>query len=176
MPRPDESLTRGQAQSMHCRVMTGFGAAVLLGSLGLLLHGGPPTPNGAKPVFERDVLPILRDHCWKCHGDKVRKSGLDLRTLSSALKGGASGEAAVVPGKADASPMFELLSSGKMPPKGQVRPSAAQVATIRKWIDAGAAGEQPAQPVAAPHQELARQVFFLFEVKCQQCHGRKEQK
>src|SRR5436305_1535839 len=101
---------------MHRTVKTGPGAALVLCALALSVPGArardaSPAPPGPGPVFERDVLPIVREHCWKCHGAEARKSGLDLRTLAGALKGGASGEPALVPGKPDASPMFELLSA-----------------------------------------------------------------
>src|SRR5262245_17351858 len=56
----------------------------------------------APPVdFQREVRPILADHCSHCHGadDKTRKGKLRLDTREAALKGGSSGGPAVVPGK-----------------------------------------------------------------------------
>ena len=106
---------------MHRTVHTGPAAALVLCALALSVpevrarDTAPDPPPARGPVFERDVLPIVREHCWKCHGAEARKSGLDLRTPAGALKGGASGEPALVPGKPEASPMFELLSTGKMP-------------------------------------------------------------
>jgi hypothetical protein len=66
-----------------------------------------------------------------------------------------------------------------MPPKGNPRPSQAEVATIKKWIEAGAPGDQTGA-AQTQHQlglraERARRVQFLLEWKCFQCHGRKEQ-
>src|SRR5262249_31917304 len=48
------------------------------------------------PRFERDVLPILTEHCLKCHGGTTRKGGLDLRSPASMFRGGTSGPALVV--------------------------------------------------------------------------------
>jgi hypothetical protein len=160
---------------MHRTVLTRSGAALLVSATVLAWHGAETRGTAPGPVFERDIVPILREHCWKCHGETTRKSGLDLRTLAGALRGGASGDPAVVPGKAEASPLYELISTGKMPPKKQPRPSAAHVATIRKWIDAGAAGDGPVRSASSPQEELARKVHFLLEIKCHQCHGRKRQ-
>ena len=51
--------------------------------------------------FQRDVRPILADHCFKCHGpdEKARKGKLRLDVRDDAVKGGRSGPA-IVPGKA----------------------------------------------------------------------------
>src|SRR3954468_14335883 len=68
-----------------------------------------PTP----PTFERDVQPILRASCERCHGDR-RRGGLDLRTFAGLLKGGESGPV-VVPGQADKSLLFKQVHEGAMP-------------------------------------------------------------
>src|SRR5687767_6645679 len=52
--------------------------------------------------FNRDVLPILADHCHACHGpDKAsRKAGLRLDRREAAVAELESGERAIVPGDA----------------------------------------------------------------------------
>src|SRR5215471_3906382 len=62
-----------------------------------------PSPAQESVSFTKDIQPILQTSCWKCHGEAMQLSKLDLRTLESALKGGQKG-AAIVPGDADASP------------------------------------------------------------------------
>ncbi|NBV87292.1 MAG: hypothetical protein EBS01_13760, partial [Verrucomicrobia bacterium] len=47
--------------------------------------------------FHSKVLNILRDECFRCHGDKD-KGGLRLNTREAALQAGESGKAALVPG------------------------------------------------------------------------------
>src|SRR5207253_1239854 len=63
-------------------------------------------PDGGKLTFGRNVLPILEKHCLKCHGEGAKKADLDLRSVQGALKGGESGEPAVVPGQAEKSPLL----------------------------------------------------------------------
>lgn len=90
------------------------------------------------PVFERDVLPILNNHCLQCHGGVHQKNGLDLRTLPAILKGGQTG-AVVVPGKPDESLLWKKLSTDAMP-KTDNKVSAENKTVIKAWIAGGAKG------------------------------------
>jgi len=91
------------------------------------------------PDFEREIRPLLKAHCWKCHGDSARKGGLDLRTKASVLRGGDSGPA-VVPGSVDESLLLTVVSHNEMPPKPDAKLAAAQVARLKEWVAAGAPG------------------------------------
>ena len=129
----------------------------------------------AQLLFERDVLPILRKHCLKCHGANVRKGELDLSTLGGVLRGGESGEPAVLRGQSQQSHLIELVQSGDMPPDTS-RLTDRQINVIREWIDGGAAGTSAGEQAAlTPELLQARRVKFLLEVKCIPCHGRAEQ-
>ena len=89
------------------------------------------------PVFEKDVRPILKAHCFHCHGeDGESKGGLDVRLQRFLLKGGKSGPA-LVAGKPAESHLLEVLKSGEMP-KEKPKLSDAEIATIEQWILAGA--------------------------------------
>jgi hypothetical protein len=63
---------------------------------------------GESPVeqFEREVRPILTEHCFKCHGPEKKKGGLRLDERAAMIGGGDSGEPAVVPGKSGESPLI----------------------------------------------------------------------
>ena len=104
------------------------------------------TPEAAeeKVDFAREVLPILSNHCYLCHGPdqdskEAKKAGfrLDLREEAVDFE-------MIVPGNPDASPVMEVLTTDKasrrMPPldsgKSQLKPE--QVQTLRKWIAQGA--------------------------------------
>src|SRR5467141_3095133 len=71
--------------------------------------------SAAAPQFERDIVPIFTEHCYKCHGLEGRMAGLDLRTPPLVLQGGDSGPA-VVKGLAEQSLLFKKISSNSMPP------------------------------------------------------------
>ena len=88
-------------------------------------------------TFEEHVAPILKAHCLKCHGRKVRKGGLDLRRRQTMLKGGESGPA-LLPGNPDKSLIIEMISSEQMPPEDEDRLDAQQIALLQRWVAAGA--------------------------------------
>src|SRR5262245_34025440 len=97
---------------------------VLCGLLGSPLIAAEET----KVEFNRDVRPILSNHCFKCHGpdDKARKSGLRLDLRDEALKPADSGRKPIVPGRPDGSALvrrvFEERASHVMPPPSEKKP------------------------------------------------------
>src|SRR3989440_9651869 len=110
-----------------------------------LLFASASAIAGAPPTFEKDIRPILKAHCFDCHGegDKL-KGGLDLRLRRLMLQGGDDGPV-IVPGKPDRSLLFKLVHSGEMP-KRDKKLTREQVALIKQWIDTGA---KPARPEPA---------------------------
>jgi len=100
-----------------------------------------------KPVFEKDVVPILKSYCWSCHGVGGRSAELDLRTLPLLLRRGKHGPA-IVRGSAEQSLLYQKLIEREMPPDepveenvvySPVKPTDAQIETIRRWIDTAGA-------------------------------------
>jgi hypothetical protein len=90
--------------------------------------------------FARDVLPIFRAKCWRCHGPEKQESGYRLDFKDRALRGGDLGETPIAPGQSDRSPLIEYVEArGElvMPPEGESL-SATEIAMLRKWVDAGA--------------------------------------
>ena len=94
-------------------------------------------------VSEQDVLPIFQIRCIACHGKRLKEGGLDLRTLTSRLKGGRSGPA-IIPGKPAESLIIQKIESGEMPPvemqlaKSVRPPNELELKILRRWISAGA--------------------------------------
>ena len=92
--------------------------------------------------FVQDVRPILQAHCHRCHGDTAEKAGLRLDVKAAAFRGGDGYGPAIIAGNAADSPLIQLVTSTdrneRMPPEGDGL-SAAEIATLRKWIDDGAA-------------------------------------
>ena len=96
---------------------------------------------GVAEEFHRQVLPILREHCFRCHGEKSQ-GGLRLDRREFALRAGDSDQLAVIPGDADASEMMNRILSGEMPPTGEGL-SEQQIQTLHRWIQGGAAWPSP---------------------------------
>ncbi|MCA9184498.1 MAG: PSD1 domain-containing protein [Planctomycetales bacterium] len=95
--------------------------------------------------FNRDIRPILSNHCFACHGpDKGhREAGLRLDDEASATAELESGFRAIVPGKPSASHLLDRLTATdasaweRMPPNESAL-DAKQIGLIRRWIEQGA--------------------------------------
>lgn len=105
---------------------------------------GAPAFVSAEPVdYSRDVRPILQSHCYGCHGPQTQESDYRLDLRERALKGGKSGDPAIIPRDADNSPLIQYVSAeddgSRMPPADSSEPrlSIEEIATLRAWIDAG---------------------------------------
>ena len=124
--------------------ITGFLSLALSGLSGPFAHAadsddGAVSP-GAKLTFERHVRPILKTHCFQCHGEEEEhEGGLDVRLRHFLTKGGDSGPV-IVPGKPDESVLIERLRSGEMPPGDDPKKKVprAEIEIIARWIAAGA--------------------------------------
>jgi mono/diheme cytochrome c family protein len=105
--------------------------------------------EAARPDFYMTkVKPIFQANCFRCHAGMNRRGGLSMSTRAGLMKGGRDG-VVIVPGD----PAKSLLMKGirfegpakPMPPpaKGN-KLSAPDIATIERWIRAGAV--MPADP------------------------------
>ena len=113
---------------------------------GLLVHlwGSLCIADTQQLDYLRDIQPLLEERCYRCHGAEKRKGGLRLDIKAGVWQGGDSGEAAVVPGYADRSPVFRLVSSKddqeRMPPSNakEAPLTSIELELLRNWIEAGA--------------------------------------
>lgn len=103
----------------------------------------------AQTDFQGNIRGILSEHCWQCHGadEAQRQGGLRLDLQESALHGGDSGAAAVVPGAPDSSELIKRLFSDDPdlmmpPPEAAKRPTAAEKNSLVQWIRDGGQYEQ----------------------------------
>ncbi|MEX0677784.1 MAG: ankyrin repeat domain-containing protein [Pirellulales bacterium] len=108
-------------------------------------------PDGAQrrtePVdFVRDIKPVFERSCAGCHSGETPEGGFRVTERELLLRGGESGEAAVLPGRSGQSPLF-ARASGKdpdlaMPPadKRDKYPALSndELQAFRAWIDEGA--------------------------------------
>lgn len=101
-----------------------------------------------KPVavsYQRDVAPILQNHCASCHvpgQPGYAASGFDLQGYDSLMKGTRFG-AVVLPGDPMTSVLVMLIEGRVDPsikmPHGGVNPlTEADIKTIRRWVKQGA--------------------------------------
>jgi hypothetical protein len=119
--------------------------------------------NGAEQAltFEQHVRPILKAHCFQCHGEEEKHEGnLDLRLVRLIAKGGDSGPA-IVAGKAAESYLIQRAIAGEMPPEGKKLPEK-DLATLRAWIDQGAATARP-EPEALSEITDDEKSFWSFQ-------------
>lgn len=100
-----------------------------------------------------DIKPLLKEHCYSCHGALKENAKLRLDTAARMIQGGESGPA-IVPGKANESFLVDVLSGAagfQMPPKGQGKPlSAEKLAVVVRWINQGANAPADEKPQADP--------------------------
>lgn len=114
-----------------------FAIAIAIGCVTLHCSAAEAPPN-----FSRDILPILSDNCFHCHGPdaKTREGDLQLDTEAGALR---KEDAVIHPGKSADSKLFQRLLSSDPdeqmpPPKSNRKLSPAQIELIKQWIDSGA--------------------------------------
>ena len=124
------------------------------------------------PSFKDDIGPLLQAKCLRCHDAKAHKAELNLTTPAGILKGGESGPA-VVPGKADKSPLFEKVHNGSMPPGKKDRLTDAEIEAIRRWIAGGA--EFGAADGVKNEAVTQHDVLPILLRRCTVCHGRHRQ-
>jgi hypothetical protein len=124
-----------------------------------------------KVSFEKQVQPILSNHCWNCHGldEETREGGLRLDLQESALGKGESGLIAIVPGDPGRSELMARIEAHdadtQMPPASTKKPlSEEQKKILRQWIAEGAefsvhwAFETPERP-AVPNVKNSKWVL-----------------
>ena len=115
-------------------------------------------------MFEPHIRPILKTHCFHCHGeDGVRESNLDLRLRRWIIAGGDSGPS-VEPGDPDASLILERIVSGEMPPGDKPVPND-DIQLIRQWIEQGAATARKEPETLSDEGQITHeeQSFWAFQ-------------
>jgi mono/diheme cytochrome c family protein len=87
-------------------------------------------------------LPIFQKSCVGCHSGEKPKGDFSVETVAALLKGGQSGEPAIAPGRAEASPLIRYITDQledlEMPPLGKRNKYPAltreQVNQLKSWI------------------------------------------
>ena len=118
-------------------------------------HKKPASEAVPPEVLAAQAKQVFRTRCFECHGGKATQEGI--KVLDRALL--VDSKKVVVPGEPDKSILYQRISAddeSQMPPPGQPRPSAEEIATVRRWIAAGAPNfpDDVAVP-AAPAKDAA---------------------
>src|SRR5687767_822415 len=100
-----------------------------------------PPPAQRTIDFVKDVQPIFRAACIKCHGPELAESEYRLDVREIALTKGAAYAPNIVPKKSAESPLIQFVAGQvdgmQMPAKG-TKLTAKQIGILRAWIDQGA--------------------------------------
>ncbi len=118
----------------------------LNGTLPFVSAAEPAPKAASKPVFEEQILPILKARCFRCHAGAEPAAGLRVASRAELLAGGESGPAIRL-GAAESSLLWVKLASGEMPQGGPPL-SAAEKGLIRVWINEGAPSNSAAAAAA----------------------------
>jgi mono/diheme cytochrome c family protein len=93
-----------------------------------------------EPKYDKDILPIFKQNCVKCHGKEKPKGKFRLDTFAE-LQKGADGEPVIVAKKPEESSIYELIilpigNDDRMPKKGDGL-SKPVTDLVRRWIEQG---------------------------------------
>jgi Protein of unknown function (DUF1553)/Protein of unknown function (DUF1549)/Planctomycete cytochrome C len=111
-----------------------------------------PSREGVE-FFEKRIRPVLAESCYACHSGKVKRpqGGLLLDSAEAMLRGGASGQPAIVPGDPEKSllikairytdPKLQMPLGGKLPER--------VIKDFEEWVKMGAPAPRGDATVAA---------------------------
>jgi hypothetical protein len=155
---------RSYVSTVPKRRFHSIGVALLLGAMtffgvvvGLFMADENPTAAGLE-FFEKQVRPLLAEHCYACHSAKSKKlkAGLFVDSRKALLQGGDSGPA-IEPNDVDGSLLIEAVryESFEMPPKGKL--PVEDIETLERWVEMGA----PWPEESTVHDNAAVDTFDL---------------
>ena len=138
--------------TLNAGINAGIFRVLALGILASVLAGFPrPSQAQENEVadlattaidFEHQILPILRQHCFGCHGPQRQESNFRLDLKHRALAIADFGDPPIVAGDSQASPLIQFVTGEQepiMPPaEAGTRLSESQIDQLRCWIDQGA--------------------------------------
>jgi mono/diheme cytochrome c family protein len=104
------------------------------------LIANPVFTSAQEVEFEKDILPILKESCFDCHGPDDQESGFRVDSRVALLTGGDYGEPGIVPGDDTKGLLLAAISyedsDFEMPPDGKL--SDEKIELIKRWVKQGA--------------------------------------
>ena len=97
--------------------------------------------RAAEVDFQRDIRPILAEHCFQCHSPDKAEAGLRLDQAATIGRKLESGTRAIVPGNVTASAIIPRIQSddpGERMPAEKPPLSIRQKQLLNEWIQQGA--------------------------------------
>ncbi|MFH1301560.1 MAG: PSD1 and planctomycete cytochrome C domain-containing protein [Planctomycetota bacterium] len=126
--------------------------------------------------FSRDILPLLSDRCFHCHGPDPTHREADLRLdLREAATADRDGTTVIAPGKPEASELLARITTSDAdllmpPPDSHRKPlTKKQTELIRKWIAEGAkwgqhwSFEKPVKVAVSPQEKSQNPIDVLVQ-------------
>ena len=101
--------------------------------------------------YQKQVKPILRQHCWACHGALKHEAGLRL-DAAQLIRKGSDDRPVLVAGQPKKSLLWQKVTArlpDRMPPEGKPL-SASELDTLKDWISQGAHSPKNEQPPTDP--------------------------
>src|SRR5690606_35148981 len=117
-------------------IMRAIVPALLIGMISPALTAA--TPPEQIEFFEKQVRPVLAEHCYSCHGPEKQKAELRLDSREALLKGSDIGPV-VVPGKPEEGSFIKSIrheGDSKMPEK-EDKLSDEKIAALTEWVRMG---------------------------------------
>jgi hypothetical protein len=113
-----------------------FLSAIWLTQLSGSAQDSAPATPPAKVDYATQVKPIFEKYCYQCHSNGRSKAGVRLDDKANSMMHITAGD----PMHSDVyrSMTRSIGTSDHMPPVPKDQPSAADIATIKLWIDQGA--------------------------------------
>lgn len=155
MTQATDALRFGVSRSLSLTCSKSVIAAIMVASCAGYSSAADQSVN-----YVRDVQPILRAKCYRCHGAAKQEGGLRLDTAPLARRGGDSGSA-IDTKEVAASLLIKRVTataeSDRMPPDGTPL-SAQEIDLLRSWIQSGAVAPSDEKPQLDPKLHWAFQV------------------
>jgi mono/diheme cytochrome c family protein len=131
---------------MHVTRSRIVAVTLLSGACALILltgaNQGPKDQVADAALFEKEVQPILKTNCFKCHGDGKTKGGLSLASREGLVKGGDTGPAISLDRPQESLLLKAINHAGdlEMPPPPAAKLTKKEIESLTRWVQAGVPG------------------------------------
>ncbi len=85
-------------------------------------------PRAEETAYHENIVPLLKQYCFKCHGSEKQCADLNLSKYADA--------AAVASDRETWETVLDYVDSGQMPPPKEPRPKPEEVTRLVQWIEA----------------------------------------